>query len=144
MTGLTLAPEDFDSLAKLQLPHRLLLWSGSNWGCRMSVNKRWEVVQQTSLCKVLFGLSTSQQLGPSDVVCSYMCTHIITVVTGQGSLCIPSSTLKITSTHSLKSRNGDGAPQACVFCTLCIARALWQKVTAEQQTTKHILVEMAT
>ena len=36
----------------------------------------------------------------------YMCKHIITVV----NLCTPSPTLKITSAHSLKSRNGDGAP----------------------------------
>ena len=47
-----------------------------------------------------------QHLGPSDL---YMCTHVITVVTGE--LGISSPTLKITS---LKSRNGDGAP-ACVI-----------------------------
>ena len=52
MAGLTWALEGSGSLAKLQLIHELLhLWSGSNWGCRMSENKRWEVVQQTSsLC----------------------------------------------------------------------------------------------
>ena len=52
MTGLTLAPEGFDSLAMLQPVHGpQCLRSGSNWGCRMSENERWQVVQQTSsLC----------------------------------------------------------------------------------------------
>ena len=50
--GLTLALEGSGSLATLHLIHEhLLLWSGSQRGCRMSENKRWEVVQQTSsLC----------------------------------------------------------------------------------------------
>ena len=49
---LTLAYEGSCSLAKLQPIHKhLLLTSGSHWGCRMSENKRWEVVHKTSsLC----------------------------------------------------------------------------------------------
>ena len=52
MAGLTLALEGSGSLAKPHQVHTLLyLWSGSNWGCRMSDNERWEVLQQTSsLC----------------------------------------------------------------------------------------------
>ena len=52
ITGLTLAPEDYGSRATLQPIHRSqCLRSGSHWDCRMSENKRWKVVQQTSsLC----------------------------------------------------------------------------------------------
>ena len=47
ITGLTLASEGYGSLATLQPIHRLqCLRSGSHWGCRMSENERWEVVQQ--------------------------------------------------------------------------------------------------
>ena len=53
--GLTLVSEGSGSLAKLQPIHKLLLlWSGSYWGCRMSANKRWEVVQQTSSLRVRY------------------------------------------------------------------------------------------
>ena len=50
--GLTLVSEGSGSLAKLQPTHEHLhLRSCSHWGYRMSENKRWEVVQQTSsLC----------------------------------------------------------------------------------------------
>ena len=55
-TGLTLAPEVYGLLATLQPIHEHLhLRSGWNWGCRMSENKRWEVVKQTTsttLCKI--------------------------------------------------------------------------------------------
>ena len=53
LTGLTLAPEDSDSLAKLQpihmLPH---LRSCSYWGCRMSVNKKFQ--NPINACTYLF------------------------------------------------------------------------------------------
>ena len=46
MAGLTSAPEGSCSLAKLQIIHEhLCLRSGSHWGCRVSENKRWGVVQ---------------------------------------------------------------------------------------------------
>ena len=50
--GLTLAREGCGSLAKLQPIHEHLhLRSSCHWGCEMSENKRWEVVQQiSSLC----------------------------------------------------------------------------------------------
>ena len=47
--GLTLVSEGSGLLATLQPIHEHLhLRSCSNWGCIMSENKRWEVVQQTS------------------------------------------------------------------------------------------------
>ena len=52
MVGLTLAPEGSGSLVKPQPVYAFLqLRSCSHWGCRMSENNRWELVQQTpSFC----------------------------------------------------------------------------------------------
>ena len=41
----------------------------------------------------------------------YMCTHVITMVTGN--LCTPSPTLKIASAHSLKKEEVVGGQEYC-------------------------------
>ena len=41
----------------------------------------------------------------------YVCTHVITMVTGN--LCTPSPTLKITSAHSLKKEGVVGGQEYC-------------------------------
>ena len=53
ITGLTLAPEGYGSLATLQPVHGpQCLRSGSHWGCRMSENLRSGSTELFTLCKL--------------------------------------------------------------------------------------------
>ena len=76
---LTLVSEASGSLAKLQLVHEhLRLRSGSNWGCRMSENKRYErwFNNLFTLCKVSLVLVPHYWNIVSDTVSDTVCQFL--------------------------------------------------------------------
>ena len=75
MTGLTLTSEGCSSPAKLQPLHEFLhLRSGCTWGynCRILENKRWEVVEISTLCKVYLVSVSHYWDTLSDTVCQFV------------------------------------------------------------------------